>query len=122
MREICGLAIYVSDAGAPLSQGLSAGALSPWRVKRLADIMSEQSRTLRVRSFIKYLESSADPLGAYAYIATKVEGADPHGWELARSFPTSLVRLKEKEFDAIAGHGYAVAKDVERLYGFLKRM
>ena len=116
------LAIYVSDAGAPLAQGPSAGALSPWRVKRLADIMSEQSRTLRVRSFIKYLESASDPLGAYAYIGTKVSGGDSQAWEVAKSFPTSLQRLKEKDFDSIASHGYAVAKDVERLYGFIQRL
>jgi NTE family protein len=116
------IAIYVSDAGAPLAQGPSAGPLSPWRVKRLADIMSEQSRTLRVRAFLRYLDSSKDPLGAYVYIASQAEGGDASAREIAKAFPTSLKRLSKTEFDAIAGHGYAVAKDVERVYGFIRRL
>lgn len=84
------LAICVSDAGAPIAQGPSAGALSPWRVKRLANIMSEQARTLRVRSFIKYLESTNDPLGAHVYLGTKVTGGDVKAWESAKALPTNL--------------------------------
>lgn len=120
--KIEGLAIYVSDAGAPLAVGKSAGPLSPWRVRRLADIMSEQSRTLRVRAFVKYLDSSRNPLGAYTYINTKPQGGNEANWEMARSFPTSLSRLKLGQFDAIAAHGYAVAQDVERQYGFASRL
>lgn len=120
--KLPGVAIYVSDAGAPLAQGPSAGPLSPWRVKRLADIMSEQSRTLRVRSFISYLESSKQPLGAYAYIAAEADGTDPKVGNFARTFPTGLQRLKAKQFDAIAGFGYAVAKNVERLHGLLGQL
>lgn len=116
--KIAGVAIYVADAGAPLTSGPSAGPLSPWRVKRLADIMSEQSRTLRVRTFIKYLTSSAPSSGAYVYIDTQVEGGSDANWQLARSFPTSLQRLKRSDFDAIASHGYAVAVDIERQYHF----
>ena len=116
------LAIYVSDAGAPLTVGKSAGPLSPWRVKRLADIMSEQSRALRVRAFIQYLGASREPLGAYTYIGTKVQGGNDTDCEVARSFPTSLARLKPTQFDAIAAHGYAVAQDVERQYGFASRL
>jgi NTE family protein len=120
--KIANLAIYVSDAGAPLAVDRSAGALSPWRLKRLADIMSEQSRTLRVRAFYKYLESSDSPLGAYAYIGTKIDGAHTDQAKLAMSFPTSLKRLSCEQFDAIAGHGYAVARSVEEQHRFVQRL
>lgn len=119
--KIRNLAIYVSDAGAPLAVGKLAGPLSPWRVKRLADIMSEQSRTLRVRSFYSYIDDPGLPLGAYAYIATKVPGGNDSHWNVARSFPTSLARLTTEQFDAIAAHGYAVAREIERQHGFLAR-
>lgn len=120
--KIKDVAIYVSDAGAPLAEGPSAGPLSPWRVKRLADIMSEQSRTLRVRAFLNFLDSSKEPLGAYVYIAGQPQGGDASNREVAKAFPTNLERLTEVQFDAIAGHGYAVAQDVERVYGCIERL
>ena len=44
-------AIVVSDAGKPLPQGFSKGPLNPFRLARVADIMSDQSHALRVRTF-----------------------------------------------------------------------
>ncbi|WP_421955256.1 patatin-like phospholipase family protein [Polaromonas sp.] len=118
--KIKDITIYVSDAGAPLAID-KASFISLFRAKRLADIMSEQSRTLRVRSFFQYLERSP-VAGAYTYIATKIQGGNEAQAELARSFPTNLSRMKPEQFDAIAGHGYAVAQDVERQYGLISRL
>jgi len=100
--------ILLSDAGAPLSPGFSRFSLNPWRLKRVADIMSDQARALRVRAFMNYLEK--DPTrGAYAYIGMPaaenhhIEGAHPS------KFPTTLRRVTQKEFDSISGHGAAMA-------------
>lgn len=118
--KIKDVVIYISDAGAPLTVDKTS-FISLFRAKRLADIMSEQSRTLRVRSFFQYLERSP-VAGAYTYIATKIQGGNESHAELARSFPTNLSRMKPEQFDAIAGHGYAVAQDVERQYGLISRL
>lgn len=118
--KIAGTVIYVSDAGAPLAGG-RAPFFSLFRAKRLADIMSEQSRTLRVRSFVSYLEGSGSA-GAYTYIGTKIRGGDQANATFVRDFPTNLSRMKVDVFDAIAGHGYAVAEDIERQYGLLANL
>ena len=109
--------IVVSDAGSPLEMGLSAGVLSPWRLKRLADIMSDQSRALRVRSFSNYLQRGTDR-GAYAYIATPlIDRKISAEADFVCRFPTTLSRLKLSAFDMIANHGYNVAKKVHETFG-----
>lgn len=104
--------IIVSDAGAPLNQGFGWSALNPWRLKRVADIMSDQSRSLRVRSFANYLINNHP--GAYFYIADLPSSPDSM---FAASFPTTLRQLNFDEFDAIARHGYAVAQEFTKKYG-----
>lgn len=100
--------LLVSDAGAPLKNGFPRFSLNPWRLKRVADIASDQSRALRVRSLMNYIEQNTDN-GAYVYIgmpaqaAYRIDGMEPS------AFPTTLRRVTEMEFDCIAGHGYAVA-------------
>lgn len=100
--------ILMSDAGAPLKPGFPRFSMNPWRLKRVADITSDQSRALRVRGFMSYIGQNPDK-GAYVYIgmpaeaAHRIEGAEPAG------FPTTLRRVTEAQFDCIAGHGYAVA-------------
>lgn len=100
--------IYVSDAGAPLASGFPQFSLSPWRLKRVADIMSDQARALRVRTFMSYLEKDTTR-GSYAYIGMPataehcIDGLQP------ANFPTTLRRVTTREFDAIAGHGFTVA-------------
>lgn len=111
-----GEAILVSDAGAPLEIGLSAGVLSPWRLKRVADIMSGQSRALRVRTFINYLKKSKN--GAYLWIADNLQYGPPTpSANFACRFPTTLRRLKLFEFDSIAQHGYDIANMTNEKYG-----
>ena len=111
--------LIVSDASAPLKRGFSALALNPWRFKRLADIIWDQTRALRVRTLSGYLQRSPGG-GAYIYINTPVtgEGACPSA-AFASAFPTTLRRLTLAEFDALSEHGYTVASRVEALYGLV---
>lgn len=99
--------IVVSDAGAPLAAGFDYGSLSPFRLKRVLDIISDQSRSLRVRTFLNYITNSPK-MGTYLYIA-QANLAKTDSGRLAMCFPTSLKRLKESDFDAISGHGQAVS-------------
>lgn len=100
--------ILVSDAGAPFRRGFSYGALNPLRLKRTMDVMSEQTRALRVRSFCTYLNATRG--GSYVWINTALR--DPALDELrafACAFPTTLRRLSETEFDRLERYGYLVA-------------
>jgi len=111
--------IFVSDAGAPLPTGFSFLTLSPFRLKRVADIMSDQAHALRVRTFSHYLKQ-APGRGAFFYIGTSVGVGNPcESATFAASFPTTLRRLKLSEFDRLAEHGYLVAKQVEQMYGLI---
>lgn len=115
--KLPGLRIVVSDAGAPLPSGFASNPLSVFRLKRVADIMGDQSHALRVRTFAKYLQQAAGR-GSYISIATPVSASRPcRSAEFAAGFPTTLRRLERDEFDRLAEHGYLVASQVERLYG-----
>lgn len=109
--------IIVSDAGAPLKTGFSLFALNPSRFKRVADIMADQARSLRVRTFSSYIQQ--EPLrGAYLYINTPINGAaDDKLASFAANFPTTLRRLSITEFDSISNQGYRVSLQFESLYG-----
>ncbi|MBX3672645.1 MAG: patatin-like phospholipase family protein [Burkholderiales bacterium] len=110
--------LVVSDAGAPLPSGFSLGPLNPFRLKRVADIMSDQAHALRVRTFSSYLQQGADR-GAFVYIAMPLADTAPcPSAKYAASFPTTLRRLTLTEFDRLADHGCNVSRKVERLYGF----
>lgn len=109
--------ILVSDAGAPLPSGFSYLALNPWRLKRVADIMSDQSRALRVRTFVHYLQRHLNA-GAYLYIGSKTRaGMDVAEREHPARFDTTLRRLAVHEFDALAEHGHHMAKSVHAEFG-----
>ena len=112
--------LIVSDASAPLIRGFSALALNPWRFKRLADIMGDQTRALRVRTLCDYLQRSPGQ-GAYIYINTPVtdEGVCASA-AFASAFPTTLRRLTLAEFDALSEHGYRVASRVEKTHGLVE--
>ncbi len=109
--------IIVSDAGAPLIQGFSLSRLNPWRMKRVADIMSDQSRALRIRTFVHYILKERGK-GAYLYIGESVSDDIPcTSAAFASGFPTTLKKLSESEFDKIMEHGYQVSKKFYREYG-----
>ncbi|MCE4553803.1 patatin-like phospholipase family protein [Roseateles cellulosilyticus] len=101
--------VICADAGAPLTQGFDMGPLNAFRLKRVADIMSDQARSLRVRTFVHYLQERPFA-GAYLAINTPVTaGVKCESAKFASSFPTTLRRLTCEEFDQIALHGAAVA-------------
>lgn len=113
--------LVVSDAGAPLPSGFSLGPLNPFRLKRVADIMSDQAHALRVRTFSTFVQRDTKR-GAFVYIGTPLtETGACESAKYAAGFPTTLRRLTEVEFDQLADHGYAVSRKVERLYGFGQR-
>lgn len=100
--------ILVSDAGAPLPSGFGSSALNPRRLKRVADIMSEQSRALRVRTFMHYLRQGKGR-GAYIYVGLPAGPKELVNGVQPALFPTTLRRVTEIEFDGLAGHGYRIA-------------
>lgn len=109
--------LIASDAGAPLSKGFNYWGINPFRLKRVADIMSDQARALRVRGFVGYLRK-IEAAGAYVYIDTPVlDGAGADSAKYVAKFPTTLRRLRFEEFDRIMNHGYAVAMSVENEFG-----
>lgn len=98
----------VSDAGMPLRDGFSHSAINPFRLKRVADIMSDQSHALRVRTFNHFLLQGGH--GAYLYIADLSHSKWSDERVFAAGFPTTLRRLTTDEFDKIAIHGYHLAE------------
>ena len=117
MTKAKGCYILCSDAGAPLETGFDLGPLNVFRLKRIADIMSDQSKTLRVRAFVNYLKDSPTA-GAYLGIKAPLtsKGGDSSG-KFAWSFPTNLRRLNENEFDLLTEHGEKVAEQFRREFG-----
>ena len=122
----------VSDAGMPLADGFNYGPLDLARLGRLMSIMTAQTRTLRVRSFVHYLERG----GAGAYLGIDASPlkllADHHitpdpaiGWlsqdELARAqdYPTNLAILTPQNFDLIENHGYQTAFAHQAVHAFI---
>jgi NTE family protein len=114
-----GAFIICSDAGAPLASGFNEGPLNVFRLKRVADIMSDQSRSLRVRAFAQFLQQTPSG-GAYLCINTAISGEQrcPSA-KFAALFPTTLRRLDHDEFDRIAVHGQAVAERFRKDFGML---
>jgi len=109
--------IIVSDAGAPLKTGFSYRSLNPFRLKRVLDIISNQARALRVRTFSSYIQRDKFN-GAYIYINTPlIEGTTCKDAERASGYPTGLKKIKKEDFDHIAEYGYKVTKKVERDFG-----
>lgn len=105
------LYILASDAGMPLSHGFAHGPFSLFRLKRVADIMSDQARALRVRTFQHYLQQDRSR-GAYVYIAEA--DASPESAaerQFAMCFPTTLRTLNTIEFDRLCGHGFRMASN-----------
>lgn len=103
--------LIVSDAGAPLPENFRPGALNPFRLKHVADIMSDQTRALRVRILMKYL--SEPGRGMYIWIGT-VDRSRSRDTEIALRYPTTLRKVTAEDFDLISEHGYRTAENVFR--------
>jgi NTE family protein len=108
--------IIVSDAGAPLTYGMTWGPLSLGRVKRMMDIMSEQTRSLRVRPFVTYLQNNNEG-GAFFPIGFQVSGGECQEAQFARTFPTSLKRFDRRDFERLTQYGYDVTVAVDKKHG-----
>lgn len=121
--------LFVSDAGSPLQNTAIPGQLHPFRFKRLADIMSDQIRAIRVRAFVNYLQASPSK-GAYLMIGSNaIKNLEDFGatneavknrllernWlsakesNSAQQYPTNLKRMTSDTFDLLVRHGYETA-------------
>jgi NTE family protein len=125
--------ILVSDAGKPLARGFDLPALHPFRLSRLMDVMSDQTRSLRVRGFVEYLKRGGP--GVYLQIGKRgpeilaeIGPFDPHprSWQIghaaaqaARCYPTDLHAMQPVMFDLLEHHGYEVALAHDLTYGYL---
>jgi NTE family protein len=125
--------LIASDAGAAFQRQ----ALAPqWRLRRLSRILEismDQTRALRVRSFVTAILRDAS-LGRYYQIGSNPEGAltkfsegqltgSAYGpWlsnadiHRAATWPTDLKRVTGETFDLIARHGYETAAWNEILF------
>jgi NTE family protein len=128
---------FVSDAGAPLERASPGWALSPFRAKRIADIALDQTRALRVRSFVNFLQAApssgryiqlgAEPRSCISEYRNRNEQAavklfmdnwlDTREVQLAARYPTTLHRLAPDAFDRLERHGYETARWNELLLG-----
>jgi len=127
-----GGSIVVSDAGAPLTLGFHKGWFNPRRLKRWLDLVGEQQRALRVRSFVNALRNGFP--GAYIQIGSSAveqlqKVSHPAGNEqlwlssaearAAAGFATSLGRQTATEFDLLSRHGYETALWNHLVYPFI---
>lgn len=122
--------IVVSDAGKPLFIQKQLGVFNPKRFLRLMNIALDQTRALRVRSFVGHLEGNCES-GAYLLIGTKPENIlkeSPeklNGWfrikdtESCSKYDTDLKSISIKNMELIEQHGYEVAKAVQLKFGYL---
>ncbi|MBD2944623.1 patatin-like phospholipase family protein [Burkholderia pseudomallei] len=122
--------LLVSDGGAPLARQTIPHPLNPFRFKRIADIALDQSRALRVRAFVNFLQRNPTA-GAYVGIGAAAESSIKRfargrealvaelltgAWlssedaKRAATYSTNLRRLTESSFDLLARHGYETAK------------
>jgi len=114
--------IVVSDAGAPLPTGFDMGRLNLYRLKHVADIMSDQVRSLRVRGLVAHaLKAPGNAaylrIGSTAHeFAKQFDITCPEGpWmtkeqvAVASTFPTRLVQLSEENFDILERSGHEAA-------------
>lgn len=129
--------LVVSDAGAALTRSALPHRLNPFRFKRIADIALDQTRALRVRSFVNFLQRHPSQ-GAYVQLGARPEesieryrqGRENVADDLLRctwlqgetiraaaTYPTTLSRLSEHDFDLIVRHGYETAMWNYLLFG-----
>ncbi|MCD8554656.1 patatin-like phospholipase family protein [Seleniivibrio sp.] len=114
--------VIISDAGSPFIETPLSDAFSLRRANKLIDILMEQSRILRVRSFMNFLRNNGNS-GVYlslsdsALLSYTSKGEDLTVSEVtaARQFPTSLDQMTGFEFDSLVKCGYqAAALNIEK--------
>jgi NTE family protein len=122
--------LIVADAGAALSRTAIPHPLNPLRFKRIADIALDQTRALRVRSFVSfllrqpesglYLQMGVDPVQAIQQLGKgnpdnqkRLLNGEWLGSEAVRNsalYPTTLGQMNDIDFQNIARHGYETAQ------------
>jgi NTE family protein len=122
--------IISSDGGAPLPRGFNLGRFNVFRLKHVADIMSDQVRALRARGLIAH---AANEPGQAAYLRIGTTAQDmarrmgtpcPEGdWlgreqvSVAAAWPTSLKKMPEEVFDLLVRHGHECARAAHTVFG-----
>lgn len=100
--------LVVSDAGAPLPAKALFASLNPFRIKRLLDIVTDQTRALRVRTLYRYMRDFPKT-ASYIYIAEPKMLEEDLDGIFSAGYKTSL-RLPSKEtFSKIEQYGYRCA-------------
>lgn len=122
--------LIVADAGAALVRSAIPHPLNPMRFKRIADIALDQTRALRVRSFFSFLLRQPESglylqMGANPVQFIQQQGKDnpdnqkrllEYKWmgndavRRSASYPTTLCKMSDTDFQAISRHGYETAK------------
>ena len=105
--------LIVSDASTPLEKGFSLSKINPWRLKRITDIIYDQSRALRIRAFVNYIKQDVNRGNLISIIDKINDGDICSSSEFASKFPTTLRRLTYEEFDKLLNHGYELAKKID---------
>ncbi|MBU4318486.1 MAG: patatin-like phospholipase family protein [Proteobacteria bacterium] len=122
--------LIVSDAGAPYIRQSLPHLLSPSRLKQIVNVVVDQTRALRVRSYVCFLKNNPER-GVYLQIGFRPE-EHIHGCNaktchddewlsddeivLAKRYPTTLGRMKEDDFDRLVRHGYEAARGNSLIY------
>ena len=122
--------VVVSDAGKPLVRSSPGWILNPFRAKRIADIALDQTRSLRVRSFVNYIVANKSK-GLYMQLGSnpldrirKYAGENEltanqlldEKWlsdddiNLTINYRTDLRKLTARNFDILEQHGYETAR------------
>lgn len=121
--------IILSDAGAPYSKEMIPSIFRPFgRLSRIIGVTMEQSRALRVRSYVNfitnnygsglYLQIGVDPRKLLNQYQPKEHNTNwgESSWLsqdkilYTKNYKTTLRKLQHSDFDLIAQHGYETAK------------
>lgn len=109
--------IVVSDAGAPLGDKAIPRFVCPSSLARMANIMSNQARSLSVRSLFSFLNDNPDS-GRYVWLESRpgpeqVENRLNAETEVyfAKHYATDLAKMSESAFDRLSKRGQNVARE-----------
>ena len=100
--------LIVSDGGAPLPATALFASLNPFRIKRLLDIVTDQTRALRVRTLYRFMRDFPD-IASYIYIAEPSMLKEDLDGTFSASYGTSLRRPTKESFKKIEQYGYRCA-------------
>lgn len=113
--------LIVSDAGLPLIQKGIPSFINPLRFLRLFNIVLDQTRSLRVRSFMNFVKQTKK--GVYIYIGVYSMQKNEEGYSSltdkkrmkVAQFPTTLARINAVNYDEVERQGYETAKALIKL-------